>query len=468
MLPTRPLDVAAVALVALALPFAAGCSSIDGKSAAHPKGRGKSAAGDATGMDPTVRAAKLHRIRHWEASQLKMFHVELPDGVMSADLEAKAPPRAECKNLDDGSRTCGIVVDLGKDNEGHPRTIECAAAWTAVPLPFGVMVRTALGRFGLDEPPRVNVAWATGNDGGLVARFNAHVSFETPENTMVGTAKIAARYTPGHTLFCSDTSGGAEATMLRVTNQLFESARVKGLTDGVVIQDAFKERRGDAATGFRFSFVRKAEEGGFTEVTSSFRVTSTDQHWDVRDYVRTASRDPKGAIESLRQVYWLNPKHAVVLSAKPGEQGRLRVKLENNGKSDALEVTPQAPLSTEIWESPGLLRVGSGGSPKHRYAFLAVSDDGEPTLAYANLTRLRDGVVQEEVEVHGKKTKSAAKIEKNELSLDGRGFVLKQVSSDSVDERIHFSGALPGGPLGSSPGRPAETRSAKLPKGKKP
>ena len=465
MPPTCPRYAALVALAALALPFAGGCGTTDGKSAAHPQG---------ARTDPRLRAAKIQRIRHWEASQLKMFHVELPDGVMSADVEAKAPPKVECKTLDDGNRSCGIALDLGKDDEGDPRTMECAATWNTIPLPFGVMVRAALGKFGLDEPPRVSIAWAAGSDGGLVARFNANASFETPENTIVGTAKFAARYTPGHTLFCTDTTGGAEATMLRLTNQLFDSAKVKGLADGVVIQEATKERRGDAPTGFRFSFIRKAEDGGFTEVSSSFRVKSTDEHWDVMDYLRAATRDQKGTVESLRQVYWVNPKHTLVLSAKPGEQGRLRIKLESNGKSDAIEVTPQAPLSTELWESPSLLRVGSGGSPRHRYAFLAVSDDGEPTLAYANLTRIRDGLVQEEVEVHGKKSKNAEKSQKNELSLDDRGFVLKQVSSDSVDERIHFSGALPLAPPGSIAGRPAEARSAKLgasakpPKAKKP
>ncbi|HSO36667.1 MAG TPA: hypothetical protein VLT33_29280 [Labilithrix sp.] len=468
MLPTYPRYAAIVTFAALALPFATGCGSAGARSGAHPKAAAAHA--ERVGTDPALRAAKLHRIRHWEASELKMFHVELPDGMMSADVEGKTPPKVACKNLDDGTRSCAIVLDLGKDNDGDPRTVECAATWSAVPLPFGIMVNAALGHFGLDEPPRVDVAWAGGSDGGLVARFNADVSYETDDTTIVGTAKFAARYSPGHTMFCSDTTGGAQATMLRLTSQLFDSAKVKGLTDGVLIQDATKERRGDAATGFRYSFIRKAEEGGgFTEVSSAFHLSSTDQHWDVRDYLRSASRDPKGAVESMKQVVWLNPKHVVVLSAKPGEQGRLRIKLENNGKSDALELTPRAPLSTEIWESPSLLRVGSGGSPKHRYAFLAVSEDGEPTLAYSNLTRIRDGLVQEEVEVHGKAPKSTGKNEKNELSLDGRGFVTKQVSSDSVDERLHLSGALPFAPAGAAASVvPAEKRSAKLPKGKKP
>jgi len=73
------------------------------------------------------------------------------------------------------------------------------------------------------------------------------------------------------------------------------------------------------------------------------------------------------------------------------------------------------------------------------------------------------------VEVHGKKPKSAVKNEKNELSLDGRGFVTKQVSSDSADERLHLSGGLPFSPIGAAAaGISPEARSAKLPRGKKP
>ncbi len=419
----------------------AGCAPAEGRVASSA----------AAGGDPSIMAAQVQRIRGWEPTGLKTFHFELPDGLMSADVDAKAPPKVECKNAEGDVRNCNIVLDLGKDDEGAPRTLECAAAWGPVPLPFGILVKTSLGKMGLNEPPRVDVGWAKGSDGGLVARFTANVSYQANDRVLVGTAKLAARYAPGHTLFCADTAGGAEQAVQRLTTQLFDSAKVKGLTDGLVIQTAAKERRGQAATGFRFDFVRKGEDGGFIEVKSSFHMKSTDTTWDVNDFAMSVTRDAKGSVEALRELFWLGAQRAVVLSAKPGEGGRLRIKLEANGKSDALEMTPQAPLSTELWESPSLLRVGSGGAPKHRYAFLAVSDDGEPTLAYSSLTRLRPGVVQEEVEMHGKKAKDAQKQQRNELSLDDRGLVTKQVSSDSVDERIHLSGTLPALLVGKKP-----------------
>ncbi len=418
-----------------------GCAPAEGRDASTPAAVG----------DPTLMAAKVQRIRSWEPTGLKTFHFALPDDLMTADVDAKAPPKVECKNLEGDTRSCSIVLDLGKDEEGVPRTLECAASWGPIPLPFGILVKTSLGKMGLNEPPRVDVGWAKGVDGGLVARFNANVSYETPERVLVGTAKLAARYAPGHTLFCADTAGGAEKTVQRLTTQLFDTAKVKGLTDGVVIQTAAKERRGQAATGFRFDFVRKGEDGGFTEVKSSFHMKSTDKTWDVNDFAMSVTRDAKGTVEALKELFWVGAQHALVLSAKPGEGGRLRIKLEANGKSDALEMTPQVPLSTELWESPSLLRVATGGAPKHRYAFLAITEDGEPTLAYSSLTRIRQGLVQEEVEMHGKKAKEPATRQRNELSLDDHGLVTKQVSSDSVDERIHLSGTVPSFLVGKKP-----------------
>jgi hypothetical protein len=392
--------------------------------------------------DPAEVAARVQRIRSWEAPAMKKFHIDLPDGVMSADVEAMQAPKLACKNASGESRTCTIEIDLGKDEDGDPKSLECAANWSATPLPFGIMVKAALGKFGLNESPRIDVGWNPGPDGGVIARFAGNISNETDDHVLIGTAKFAARYAPGHTIFCGDASGGGEKTVTRLVNQLFESSKVKGLSEGVLMQNASKERRGDTSTGFRYEYVRKNEDGGLVEVKSAFHIATSEKTWDVRDFSASVERDSRGSIESLKEMFWTGG-HAVVLSAKPGEAGRLRLKLETNGKTDALEITPQVPLSTELWESASLLRVGSGGTPSHRYAFLALSDDGEPTLSYSNLTRIRPGVIQEEVEHHGKKPKSADKTEKNELVIDERGFVKKQVSSDTVDERLHLSGSLP-------------------------
>jgi len=409
--------------------FACAPRNATGPGAAHADN------GDAT--------EKVKRMRAWEAPALKRFHMELPQGIMTADVEAAAPPKVACKDSEGGLRTCGITLEFGTDEDGTAHTLECSASWAPVPLPFGMLAQTTLGDLRLEEIPRFEVAWSQGPQPALVANFTAQAQYETDQNVIVGTAKFAARYVPGHTLFCSDTTSGGEKTVARVVKGLFESVQIKDVAKGVLLQSATRERKGDTPTGFRFEFVRKNDDGSFAEVKSSFRLITNEKHWDVRDFTMAIARDDKGAVESLRQMYWDDKKVAGILSAKPAEGGKLRLKLEREGKSDALELTPQAPLSTELWESPGLLRVSSGAAAGHKYAILSVADDGEPALAYAKLARLRGNVVQEEIERPGTRGKNASH-EKNELTVDERGFVIKQVSKDSVDERLHHSGTLPG------------------------
>jgi len=397
----------------------------------------------ATGAEVTLNAEHLKRMRAWEATALKRYHLELPQGIMSAEVEAAAPPKVECKDSEAGLRTCGITLELGTDDDGTAHTLGCSASWAAVPLPFGMLAQTTLGDLRLEEIPRFDVAWSQGPQPALVATFTAQAQYETDQNVIVGTAKFAARYVPGHTLFCGDTTSGGEKTVARVVNGLFQSVQVKDAGNGVLLQSATRERKGDTPTGFRFEFVRKNDDGSFAEVKSAFRLITNEKQWDVRDFTMAIARDNKGAVESLRQMYWDDKKVAGILSAKPAEGGKLRLKLEREGKSDALEVTPQATLSTELWESPGLLRVSTGAAPGHKYAILSVADDGEPALSYAKLARLRGNVVQEEIERPGTRGKNMTS-EKNELTVDERGFVIKQVSKDSVDERLHHSGTLPG------------------------
>ena len=163
------------------------------------------------------------------------------------------------------------------------------------------------------------------------------------------------------------------------------------------------------------------------------------------DGQRVVERDEQGVVDAFRSTRWLNGTPPVILTAKPGEGGRMRLKLEVGEKRDSLELTPEAPLSTELWEAPRLLGVSSGKVKTHRYGFPSVSEDGEPTLAYATLTRAKQGVVVEEIERSsgGKKRKVGAETPvRNELAVDERGFTTKQVSPDAIFERVLLEGEL--------------------------
>ncbi len=393
-----------------------------------------------SGEDKISLQEKARQLRSWEATKLKRFDLELPNGLMGASVEAAAPPQVQCEETET-MRSCTILLPIGETDEGSPRVLECAAMWTPVPPPFGNLTEEAIGAMKLSEIPQFEAEWLEGAQPALVARFAADTSLATDEGIGIGTIKVAARFVPGHVLFCGERNAGGKETFTRVVDGLFESVRLEEVGSRLVLQSVRRHRTGDAHSGFEVNYVYETDEGGHSEVSTNFQLNTTEQKWGVSDQIRVVARDRKGAVESLRELFFSNREMNGVLTAKRTETGKLRLKLERDGTSDALELTPKAPLSTELWESPALLRVSSGRAAKHKYAFLSVDRDGEPTLGYSKFARLSGNVVQEEVEVPGRKNAQ----EKNELTVDEGGFVLKQVSSGSVTERLHHSGKLPGG-----------------------
>ncbi|NOU31819.1 MAG: hypothetical protein HOO96_28280 [Polyangiaceae bacterium] len=393
-------------------------------------------------VDPAVQAARVKRMREWEAPAMKTFHVEMPEGILALDVEGTAAPKVECAQQKSGSPLCSFTVELGKDAEGDAHSITCSAHWGDLALPFGIMVHESLGKFALEETPRVAVSWNGGTEGGLVATFYAAAGLSSEQTYLVANAKLAVRYTPGHTLFCGDIMGGGEKTFGRVVQKVFETAKVKGQNDRVVSQIAYRSRRGDAVTGFTYGHIRK-DDDGFVEALTHTSLEADDKNWDLRDFTNWVSRDADGSVSMHRKGYFEGVKAVAIVTAKPSEGGRLRVKIDRDGKTDAVELTPLAPLGTELWEAPSLLRVGAGTLPSHRYAFPAIADDGEPTLRYSELSRIKDGVVEERIATHGAKSKTTETSQRNELTLDAQGSVSKQVSSDSVIERLYLFGGPP-------------------------
>jgi hypothetical protein len=434
---TRSTIISATLVSVALLPLVA-CSS----SARPAKGE----SGDSS--DTISSEEKARQLRSWEASNLKRFALELPDGIMVADVEAIAPPKVSCEETDT-MRSCAVELPIGETEDGTPRAVECLAMWIPVPPPFGRLTKEAIGQMSLAEVPRFEAEWSEGEQPALIAKFAADTALASEEGTLIGTLKVAARYAPAHTLFCGERQAGGKETFTRVVSGFFESVRLSDSSPQPVLQSVRRHRTGDAHSGFEVSYVFDNDDGGHSEFSANFRLETTERQWGVRDRVLAVQRDRKGTVESLREVFVDNRGLSSVLSAKRTESGKLRLKLERDGKSDALELTPKAPLSTELWESPALLRVSSGRAAKHKYAFLSVDRDGEPTLGYAKFARLSGNVVQEEVEVPGR---SSAQ-ERNELTVDEGGFVLKQVSSGTITERLHHSGRLPGGRAVSNTGK---------------
>ncbi len=276
--------------------------------------------------------------------------------------------------------------------------------------------------------------------------------------TLVGTTKVALAYGPGYTLGCEDNGAGASAAFERITSEFFASASFGERAITPLFRHAFKHRRGDTLLGFVLASVFK-EEDGYFETHTSFELEIAGKTWQIRDSQRFVERDEKGELDSFRWTRWQQGIPPLVVIAQPNESGRMRINLEAGGKHGSLELAPEAPLSTELGEAPKLVALSSGKTTVHRYGFPTISPDGEPTVAYSTLTRVKPGLLVEEIEskAAGRERKPGVEpAARNEISIDERGFSTKQVSSSSIFERILVQGELvvPAAAKRTPPGAP--------------
>jgi hypothetical protein len=182
---------------------------------------------------------------------------------------------------------------------------------------------------------------------------------------------------------------------------------------------------------------------GTAEMHLSYAMESDGKTWKSIDGSLVVLRDPSGKVDLYRYAASAHDGTKLsVLSAKPSEDGKFRLKAERAGKSDALESTPRAPLTTELWAAAELSKVAKGKTPSYRYATLGYDDAGDPKFSYITLSRSAPGVLLEEEE--DKKAKGDLKgALKDELHLAPDGTVTKEVATHFVSERIYSFGKLP-------------------------
>jgi hypothetical protein len=423
--------IASVGLVSLVAAVAA-CNHGQGP-ASSPGG-----SGDAEGT-----AAKVKRWMAREMPPAGMQRVELLEGLASGEIESKTPPKPECDKNDSGATYCGISADLGKDEDGDDCNVVCAVT-DDLPV-FGLMLKKHLGENNLDETPTLTT---TRVGEGIGISFVANISHADGDKTLFGTAKFAALYTHGFVATCLDAMSGGRKTFDRVVGHFFGSLKLKpGRDKSTLFSVGHQLRAGDRTGGFRYGVISKRadDEPGFVERSVSFWLETDGKTWSVRDRFVDVERDPKGGIEKMTELYFPDGQGPVTLSAKPSEDKKFHLKLEAGDKSSGIESTPHAPLNTELWAAPELRKVATGSSPVYKYAFLDVVDS-DPSFHYVTLTRQAPGVLLEDASQPASGTaKKASKdlATKDELHVDARGLVTKQVSTDLISELLVTWGELP-------------------------
>jgi hypothetical protein len=387
------------------------------------------------------RSAKVDKWYRREVEPVAKKSFTLFDGLVTGQIESLTEPKPDCTN-NQGILTCGLEADLGKDKDDASASSSVVCTVSTTTSAFGpVLEETVLKGVQLDETPTLQVK-PIGE--GLAATFIANTTQEQQDSVAMGTAKFAALYAHGYTASCFDSRAGGRKTFDRVVTAFFKSLKLKSTV--TVFAFGYVTRTGDRPNGIRYTALAKrpGDAAGYVEQSTGFALDTDGKTWSIKDLLAVTQRDSKGAVEDMQKLFWADGKGPAVLSAKPSEEKRYRLKFEVGDKSTGLESTPTAPLNTELWAAGDLLRVSSGKAKSYRYAYLDLADS-DPVFKYVKVTRSEAGVLTESEEglERGGGQAIAADAEHDELSIDGRGLVTKEVTPELVSELVYSWGELP-------------------------
>jgi hypothetical protein len=390
---------------------------------------------------PTMNAlnatAKIKAMLSAESQPAPMKKVALLDGLASAEVESNATPRPECEQTDGGDRTCAFQMDLGKDTADSEVSMSCNV--TTAFMPFGPLVHVVMDKYSLGELPAITTK-AVGE--GVATSFVVDAMREDQQHVLIATLKVATFYSKGYVARCVDINAGNREAFARVTNHFFETLKLApNPRHQTLFTAGYTVRVGETTNGFRVSMITKQGDG-FSEQGTEFRIHTDGKTLNVSDVAHVVDRNEKGGVEKMQYLVWSDGQGPAVLSARPSEDKKFRLKFEAGQMTNGLESTLKAPLNTELWAAAELRDVAGGSAPSYRYAFVDLIDR-DPSFNYVTLTRASQGVLLEDVEETSNKDKKAKGSTKDELHIDARGLVTKEVSSASVTELVSTWGELP-------------------------
>jgi predicted small lipoprotein YifL len=390
---------------------------------------------------PRDASAEIARMMQRENGPFEKHRLALFGGLVTGEYEAQVAGAPECTKAGD-DESCSLRIALGSDADGDSSQIFCLFD-TAPRGPFGAILENRLEGHDLLEEPKLAVE-AVGQ--GVSASFVANVFRDAEDRRTVGTLKVAQLHGQGYSATCSDIQPGGRKTFDRVVGELFSSLTfAPNPRRPASMAHGYELRHGDRTSGFRYGLVEERSDGkpGWLELQISFHLQTDGKTWTTSGAGLVVTRDEKGSVETYRHaIYGHQGVPLGTLSAKPSEDGKFRLKVEAGPKSDALESTPKAPLSTELWSAGELAKVARGARPAFRYAVLSVAD-GDPTFKYISITRGEGDVLLEQEDVSERDGDAVEAAIQDELHVDGDGLVTKEVSPTLVSERIHHWGKLP-------------------------
>ena len=311
---------------------------------------------------------------------------------------------------------------------------------------FGIVVKKATEGAALAETPTLE-AKAVGE--GIGVSFSSNTTKEDAQNVYIGTAKVASLYAHGYEASCFDIQAGGRKTFARVVEHFFDGLHFAPNPSAPAVaafgyQTRVGDRTGEASATTSSPSARRRRASSRSPRASGSRPTANRGRCATAPPSSSATR--RARVEKMSNLLWLDGKGPLMVSAKPSEDKKFHLKFEAGEKSSGLESTPKAPLSTDLWSAPELARVSTGASQSYRYAFLDVIDS-DPSFHYLTITRSAPGVLlegDEAVSATGKKpVKAEAAAERDQLFVDARGVVTKEVTTHAVSELVMSWGELP-------------------------
>lgn len=376
---------------------------------------------------------KVARMMAREQGPYGKHELSLFDGRIEGRAESTTKPRIECENEDD-QQTCTVTLDMGTSETGKPSAIVCVVS-TGL-QPFGQQIHHVAREPKALAQPTFD---AREEPYGLSGHFAVDALVEEEGQPTLMSLKLSTLYSHAQTFTCLDLQPGGKETFKRVVGDLFASLTFEdpaGYTQKHSL--GYVKRQGNEAKGFRFVQVGQVDDET-VQTSLYFTLEQSKEQWQTLDRDVFTLRDRGGDLSKYQARHWMHSLGPVVITAKPSEGGKLRIKVENGNKSNALEMTPRADISTEERMAPELMALARRRGKTTRYGIPGLDEDGDPTLFYSVLEHHEPGIVHERVVSHAdfnKKTDEAP----SELHVDAYGVVTRQVDADHIIELVHREG----------------------------
>jgi hypothetical protein len=232
------------------------------------------------------------------------------------------------------------------------------------------------------------------------------------------TFKVAVLYARGNVAMCSDHTVGLRGRFRDASKKLFSSLRfTPNPSSRVTFAAGYRDQENGALSGFHVVTTVKTAEGS-TE-TSTYFQRRPNKFLSMGDHSHITFRNLTG--EHIREVAISGDSRMDIRSIN---KNLVSVTLHRDGKDSDWKIPAPVELNTEVGMANTIAELISSNRQEAKYGNV-IQDNLEPKIQIVTLTRLTVTTLREEFDNFS-----------NELTIDSKGYVSREVSADSTSDRI--------------------------------